>query len=417
MRILFLDAYFEPEQIAFSHLEKDLLEGLVQAGHEVEIVCPTPTRGVSAEVAKEYKKIKSETLYDGRVHVTRFSAPQEGKNSIVRALRYFWCNLCSYQVGKKMRNIDVVFANSTPPTQGLLAGKLSKLLGCPFVYSLQDIFPDSLVTTGLAKKDSLIWKIGCWLENKTYDYADRIIVISESCKRNLLKKGVAERKLALISNWVDIDQVKPINRNENKLIGEYNIDPDKFLVVYAGNFGAAQGADVVLKAAKELIQQDDILFVIFGGGAEYGAAVEYVKENNLTNVMINSLLPQERVAEVYSLGDVALITCKAGVGNSGMPSKTWSIMACNTPIIASFEKDSEMEDILSRANAGFCVEPEDAQELANAICNQYVSIANRYKCNSRNYVIANASKAVCVQAYIDVLKQVIGSYLTIYTKK
>ena len=77
MRILFLDAYFEPEQIAFTHLEKDLLEGLIQAGHEVEIVCPTPTRGVSAEVAKKYKKIESETLYEGFVHVTRFSAPQE----------------------------------------------------------------------------------------------------------------------------------------------------------------------------------------------------------------------------------------------------------------------------------------------------------------------------------------------------
>lgn len=402
MRILFLDAYFEPEQIAFTHLEKDLLEGLVQAGHKVEIVCPTPTRGVSAEIAKKYKKSKSETLYDGRVHVTRFSAPQEGKNPVVRALRYFWCNLRSYQVGKKMRNIDVVFANSTPPTQGLLAGKLSKRLRCPFVYSLQDIFPDSLVTTGLAKQDSLIWKIGRWLENKTYGYADQIIVISESCKRNLRKKGVAESKLTLISNWVDIDQIKPIDRNENKLIGEYNIDPNKFLVVYAGNFGAAQGADVVLKAAKELIYQDEIQFIIFGGGAEYGAAVEYVKENNLTNVMINPLLPQDRVAEVYSLGDVALITCKAGVGNSGMPSKTWSIMACNTPIIASFDTDSDMADILNRADAGVCIAPDDAISLSETVMH-LMNTENAYQ-GGQAFVKTYAEKKICVASYVEILK-------------
>ena len=61
MRILFLDAYFEPEQIAFTHLENDLLEGLVKAGHKVEIVCPTPTRGVSTEIIREYKNKKQET--------------------------------------------------------------------------------------------------------------------------------------------------------------------------------------------------------------------------------------------------------------------------------------------------------------------------------------------------------------------
>ncbi|MBO4432160.1 MAG: glycosyltransferase WbuB, partial [Clostridia bacterium] len=128
MNILFLDAYFEPEQISFTHLEKDLLSGLVNAGHSVEVICPTPTRGIDRKTANIYKKRMSETIYDGYVHITRFNSPHEGKNPIIRAFRYFWCNIRTYQVGKKAHNIDLVFANSTPPTQGWVSGKVAKKL-------------------------------------------------------------------------------------------------------------------------------------------------------------------------------------------------------------------------------------------------------------------------------------------------
>ncbi len=406
MRILFVNAYFMPETIAFSHLEKDLIEGLVSAGHEIEVICPIPTRSVSDEVYEQYKSIKSEDLYDGKVHVRRFSAPREGKNPLVRAFRYFWCNLREYQIGKKYKDIDAVFAVSTPPTQGLLAGKLSKTLNCPFIYSLQDIFPDSLVTTGLSKKGSLIWKFGSWIERKTYGYAKHIIVISESCKKNLLNKGVSKDKLSLISNWVDIEKIKPVSREDNKLIGEFGIDANKFLVVYAGNFGAAQGADIVLKAAEKLLDESEIQFIIFGGGAEYGAAVDYVTEHKLTNVMINPLLPQDRVSEVYSLGDVALITCKPGVGNSGMPSKTWSIMACNTPIIASFDTDSDMAEILEASGAGRCVAAGNVDALVQEIAD--ANKGNIHKSNLRAYVQEHADKKMCVSKYIEQLKRCVN---------
>ena len=92
MNLLFLDSYFEPETIAYTHLEKNLLEGLVKEGSKVQVICPTPTRGVSAQVREEYKGRKSEKLHSGKVRVRRFWAPQEGRNPIIRAFRYFWCN-------------------------------------------------------------------------------------------------------------------------------------------------------------------------------------------------------------------------------------------------------------------------------------------------------------------------------------
>ena len=186
MKILVLDAYFEPEQIAFTHLENDLIEAFVKEGHEIFIVCPTPTRGISKELRKKYSKIKRETLYDGKVHVKRFWAPQENQSIFTRAFRYLWCNSRLYREAKRIKDVDVIFSNSTPPTQGLVARKLKKKLHKPFVYDLQDIFPDSLVNAGMTKCGSLLWKIGRKIENKTYAAADRIIVISEDFKKNIL---------------------------------------------------------------------------------------------------------------------------------------------------------------------------------------------------------------------------------------
>lgn len=403
MNILFLNGYFYPENIAYTHLEQDILKALCQKGHTVDVVCPVPTRGIDEETRKEYSNKREETMYDGAVKVHRFPLYREKESTLKRFIRYFVCDVKTYFKAKKYK-ADVVFAVSTPPIQGLLAGKVAKKIKAKCVYNLQDVFPDSLVTTGISNKDSLFWKIGRQIEDKTYKGNDKIIVISQSMKKNIMDKGVPEEKIEVISNWIDTEKVQPVSKENNRLYEEFGISRDKFLVVYAGNFGAAQGADVVLKAAKLLENESDIQFVIFGGGAEFESAKEMAKDMN--NVIINQLLPVERVAEVYSLGDVALITCKKGVGNSGMPSKTWSIMSCDTPIIASFDTDSELAEILKESNAGVVVDPENENELAKAVVSAKIGGIDSH---SREYVCKFASRDVCPSKYVEVIEKLCNS--------
>lgn len=403
MRILRIPAYCHPEKTASSHLEEDRYEAFAHAGHELIIHTPVPTRGLDEQTYRKYKKLKKEALYDGHIQINRFSAPREPHNPILRAVRYVWINVVQYFKSVRTKELDVIYGGSTPPTQGVLCGMIQKRLSrkykreVPFVYNLQDVFPDSLVTTGMTREGSLLWKIGRKVENYTYKRADAIIVISESMKRNIMAKGVPEEKIRVVSNWIDTEATRPVEKEDNRLFEEFGIDKEKFTAVYAGNFGAAQGADVVLQAAKLLPETQ---FVIFGGGAGFENAKKAAAD--MPNVIINGLLPQERVPEVYSLGGVALITCKKGVGGSGMPSKTWSIMACNTPIVAAFDTDSELAQIIQKADAGLCVEPENPEALAQAITQS----RSRSFAGGRSYVCAHASKESCVGAYLDTLEQV-----------
>lgn len=418
MNILFLDAYYEPETIAYTHLEKDLIEGLISDGHRINIICPTPTRGIDEETRKKYKNKKNEKKYSGSVTVKRFMAPQEGKNPLGRAFRYFWCNFRTYQIAVKNKDIDIVFSNSTPPTQGALSALVARRLSkknrkkVPFLYNLQDIFPDSLVNSNLTHKGSILWKIGRKLEKFTYCHADKIIVISQSFKKNLLAKGVPEKKIEIISNWIDLESVHPVERKNNKLIDEFGLDPQKFFVVYAGNFGAAQGADIVIKAAMELQKYKDIQFVIFGGGPYFEDAKKQTE--NLDNVFIHELMPQDRISEVYSLGDIALITCKKGTGQAGMPSKTWSIMACNVPIVASFDVGSDLADIIKDSGAGVCVNPEDVLALVDVIVKaSKMKQKNSEYMELREYVLKKASKQTCVRKYKDLVVTLVSREICI----
>ena len=409
MKILSLSAYFYPEQISSSHLLSDLHVAYQEASIETEMYVPMPSRGIDNETRKKYAKIKYEEMYGGTLKIHRFAMFKEGGNPILRALRYAFVNIAQYYKGARAEDIDVIYSASTPPTQGVLCGLVKKKLSkkykrnVPYIYNLQDVFPDSLVTTGLTKKGSLLWKIGRKIENYTYKNADKIIVISESMKQNILEKGVPEEKIVVVSNWIDTEVTKPVAKEDNRLFEEFNIPNDKFIVLYAGNFGKAQGADVVIEAAEKLKDNKGIQFVIFGGGAEFEKAKE--KAENLDNVIINPLLPQERVPEVYSLGDVALITCKNGVGTSGMPSKTWSIMACNTPIIAAFDTESELAEVIEKANAGVTVEPENADRLADAILEMADGKANNFT-GGREYTLENASKEKCTAKYVETIKSV-----------
>ena len=410
MKILFLDAYFNPESTPFTYLENGIIQALIDAGHTINVICPIPTRGVSKEIAEKYKTIKSELMYGDKVHVCRFWAPQENRNPMIRAFRYFWCNIREYMIGRKYRDVDLIFAASTPPTQGLLAGKLAKKLKCPFVYSLQDIFPDSLVHTGLTKENSLFWKIGHFVEKKTYAGATKVVVISEDFKNNLIEKDITEEKICVIRNWADTENIAEVARTDNSIFDTYGLDRSKFYVCYSGNIGHTQNMDMLLEVAKELSDNPEIGFVLIGGGAAKAHVEGCVQAENIRNITMLPFQPYEKISEVFSLGDCGLIISKSGVGNNSVPSKTWGIMSAERPVLASFDKGYELDRVITEADCGVCVQADDKDALKAAIIELYekrgeLAVLGK---NGRRYIIDNLTREVGASKWVEVIERMGG---------
>lgn len=409
-KILLLPAYFYPENAASLYIAQNRYEAFAKNGFEMVAFVPSPTRGITKETRNNYRGIKKESMYGDKLVVHRFSMFPEKRNSVLRALRYFMCAVKQFNRGvasKYTRDCNMMFIASTPPIQGALAAVIKKFRKIPIVYNLQDIFPDSLVGTGLAKKGGLLWKIGRVVENFTYRNADKIIVISEDFKRNIMAKGVPEEKIEVVYNWVDEEAVVDVPRTENVLFDRYGLDRSKFYVTYNGNIGLTQNMDMLVGVAKELEAKEEIHFVLVGEGAYKESLSRIIKERNIKNVTLLPFQPYEEISHVFSLGDVSLVISKPGVGSNSVPSKTWSIMSASRPVLANFD-ENELKTIIADNNCGIFTKAGDNDAFKAAIIKLY---GDRELCkemgkNGRQFVMDNLTKEVGTQKYVDVIKSV-----------
>lgn len=408
MKILLLPGYYKPERVASSYLMENTYEAFAKAGYRMVLYTPVPTRGVSNKVRQEYKKRLKEVEYNGYLNVNRFRMIREGKNPVQRAFRYALCMYRQYRFVLKEKDSNMLLLPSTPPLNlWLISAVKKKRPKLKIIYNLQDIFPDSLVNTGLSKKNSFLWKIGRKMEDKGYRAADKIVVISEDFKRNIMDKGVPEDKIVIVRNWVDENAVLNVERDDNTLFDEYRLDRSKFYVCYSGNIGHTQNMDMLLNVAKELADHKDIGFIIVGDGAEKEHVSERITKENISNVFMLPFQPYERISEVFSLGDCGLIISKPGVGNNSVPSKTWSIMSAGRPVLASFDKESELGQILLEQKCGLCVDAGRANELKQAILHMKSDSEQRIEMGkkARDYIERYLSRKTGTGQWVSVIKE------------
>lgn len=406
MHLLYFVQYFPPEKASGLSLVVDMLEGFAQHGWKVDVYIPTPTRGVSDEVRKEYGKKRKEQRFGGKLTIHRMHLYREGTGMLQRTIRY-----CIFSLQCLLRGLfvpaDAIFTGGGPPTQGIVAGLIHKWTNKKVIYNPQDLFPDSLIISGAASESSKIIRIGRVMERFSYDNADVIITITEDMADNIRSKTKNPDKVHVIRNWVDTDIVQPIAREENGLFDELSLPRSKFYVTYAGNIGKMQGIETIVFAAEQLKEIPDIQFVLFGNGSEEENIRCLIEEKQLTNVQLFPLQSAERVSEVYSLGDASIISCKPSTGSVGMPSKTWTIMATGTPIIASFDLGGEMERTINDAKCGVCVEAANVEALVEAIMKLKGNPeTNRNMGQSaRRYVCEQMGKSQAVHKYIQIIEE------------
>ena len=144
-----------------------------------------------------------------------------------------------------VRPADVMYVYHPPPTIALAAVVLKALRGIPFVYDVQDLWPDTLEATGMVQHKALLKCVDLWCR-ATYALSDRVVVLSQGFKRKLQERWVGD-KIDIILNWADetllgvMDQ-ESARAKEPQMAGRFN-------VVFAGTMGKAQALEAVLDAA------------------------------------------------------------------------------------------------------------------------------------------------------------------------
>lgn len=405
MKLVMLRPSYNPEISGGTHLAMDLVSDLIKSGIEVEVVTP---------ISKRYIEKVNELLDGCKVH--RITTKYEKKNLISRLLRYFDV---SFKMYRKASNIDcdIYMTHSMPPLLGPLGARLGRKRKKPVVYWEQDIVSNSLISTGLfgkpGFKQKLMFNIALKLEKITEKKSSKIITISEHFKNIHIKRGVTNNKVDVVYNWIDIEQVYPVKRNDNPLFDKLGIPKDKFIVSYCGNLGVPQNVEILVDAAEMLKDYEDIFFVIIGGGSREEYIGNYVKEKKLSNIGLYPLQPLNCSHYVYSIGDVGTIVGKSGTSHNGFPSKTWSIMAAGQAVIASFDLDSELCSFVEQGNCGLTIKPNSSNEMKDAVLYLFnnKNLTKEMSLNARKYVLSKFGRTNSTEKIIEIIKKTYNDFI------
>jgi colanic acid biosynthesis glycosyl transferase WcaI len=408
MRILLLSTYFRPDVGANATIMTKLAEEFVASGHEVTVVTSIPHYDTNRSWPEYSKKLVYAEQQDGmRIYRVRVYATDDRSNIAKRLAAYGSFSLLSFLRAATLPKHDVILVPSPPLSNGVIGDFLGRLHGTPFVYNVQDIWPDVAIRAGILTNEKAIKRLKK-MEHYVYRRAARISVISEGFRRNLEAKGVPEDKISVVPNFSDTEFMTPVPK-QNDFSRKHALE-SKFVALFAGNMGFSQGLEVVLDAAKLLRGNEEIKFLMVGNGAAKNKAKSYCESAKLDNVEFLPFQAHEDVPAMYGAADVCLIPLKRGFTTESVPSKLFTIMAAGKPAVAAVDQDSDTWKLIRDARCGTCVEPEDATALADAINGYYLSpdAARKSGRNARRYVEHHFRASTIAQSYLEVMQAAVG---------
>jgi colanic acid biosynthesis glycosyl transferase WcaI len=360
LRVLFISQLFDPENaikgLAFAR-------ALQSIGHQVEVVTTFPSYP-GGKIYPGFRQAWRQVEHHEGVTVVRVpSYMYHGPSAVRRLLSYATFGaMVGLHVLLATRKPHVVYAYYPPVIGGLVALAVSRLRGVPYVYDVQDLWPEALIATGsVAPGRSLarMIEVTC---RAIYRRAAIVVVLSDGYKDALVAKGVPADKIERIFNWCDEQRLRvPTDTNPVRLpVGKFNI-------LYAGNLGAAQALEHVVEAARLLRERGNsqVHFLLMGDGVEAMALKARARELVLDNIEFLPRVPVEKVGAYLAAADALLVHLKNDpVFSITVPQKTQAYLAIGKPILIAVS--GEAAEIVKAAGAGLAVTPCHPDSLATA---------------------------------------------------
>ncbi len=335
---------------------------LTQLGHSVTVLTEFPNhpKGVIGPAWRHHGWRHIEER-DGMRVIRVWVFARQRKNFCTRLGLYlsFMCHAAL--AGTLMQGrYDIVLATSPPYFVGVTGLWLSWIKKARFVYEVRDLWLRSAVELGEVKNPRII----AWadrLENCYYRKAAAIVTVTAGIYDEIAAKGFAD-KLRLIYNGANCSLMFDRGNARRQEMGW----GDRFIVLYAGVMGIAQGLENICLAIQHLQRYRDIHFVFIGEGPAKPDIRQLQTSLGLRNLTLMDEIDREQIADYISAADCCLAPLKKReIFRKALPSKVFDYMACSRPVLLGV--DGEARLMLEKAGAGLYVEPENNEELEKAI--------------------------------------------------
>jgi len=359
MKILLLSQWFQPEPF-FKGLP--FAQALVVRGHDVQVLTGFPNYpGGKLYPGYRIRPWQRETI-EG-IEVIRVPLfPSHDNSGVRRALNYFSFAFSAGTLGAALiRKPDVIYVYHPPLTTGLAAIAIGTLRRVPFVYDVQDLWPDTIAASGMMLNPFALMFLGR-LCQMVYRRAAHVTVLSPGFKEKLKERGVPDRKLDVIYNWCDESVLQPPS-----LCSLHIRRPQRFTILFAGTMGIVQGLDTVLRVARicrTTVPSADFVFI--GGGVERVRLEKDAARMGLDNVRFLPKQPMEAMAGILVQADALLVHLNDHpLFRITIPSKLQTYLAAGKPILMCCRGDAA--HLVERSRSGIVCNPGDDESIAAAV--------------------------------------------------
>jgi colanic acid biosynthesis glycosyl transferase WcaI len=359
MNILVVTHYFWPERSRIN----DLVEALVERGHRVIVLTGMPNYPGGRRYQGYGWLRPSREEYRGATIVRHPVVTRGSGAGFRRMLNYGSAAVFGALVAalRLRERIDVILTfEPSPITTGVPSAVLRWLRRVPTVLWVQDLWPETLVATGMVNS-RVILRLVVHLVRFVYRTSDLILVQSEAFVDSVRRYAPARTPIEYVPNWAE-DFYRPLPAQA--CTAERAEFPAGFAVLFAGSIGVAQSLETMLDAAQ--VSSPEIQWIVLGDGHRAAWLRQQIAERGLTDrVHFLGSRPAEAMPRYFAAADALLVSLRDDpIFALTIPSKLQSYLACGRPVLAVL--GGEGARIVREAACGVVVPPKDAAGLARA---------------------------------------------------
>lgn len=356
MKILYIHQYFITPEEPGGTRSYWFSRELVSRGHKVVMITST---NKNHQVPTKINIDGIDVIYVKNEYSNYFS-PWKKVLSFIKFV------VSSIKQACKERNVDVVFATSTPLTVGIVALWLKSRKGWKYIFEVRDLWPEFPIQIGVIKNKFVI-RILRLLEKKIYEKAQYVIALSPGMMEGVVKAGTPKEKVCVIPNMSKPTEFYP-HVPSSEIIARFGLQMDKFNIIHFGSMGVANGLMYIIETAK-LLQDDhieDVNFIFLGDGATLPQLQKAVENYKLTNVQFLGSHNMSVVSEIVNCCDVSITSfLDLPILYTNSPNKLFDSLSAGKPIIVN--SAGWTKELVEKEHCGCYVDPNNPHDFMKKI--------------------------------------------------
>jgi glycosyltransferase involved in cell wall biosynthesis len=408
VKMVVVSCVFPPEPVVSSRTSFDVARELAARGHEVTVLAPFPNRP-AGKLYAGYRRtlVRREAMPEG-IRLVRFATSFSPRSSMISRL----AENVSFGVVSSLallfrRKPAVVYVNTWPVFAAAAVAIAARLRRIPLVVSVQDIYPESLVSQqriGMGAAGRLLMTI----DGRVMRAAAAVVVISERFAEHYRRtRGVDPSRIHIVPNWLSSQGTEEVQGAAESSRDRNAIPREAFLLTYGGNVGVGAAVETVIEAFRHLNDEPDVHLLVAGDGASLDNCRRLAAE--IAPRRIHFQNAWSGTMDVLHAADAVVLPTRGAQSTASVPSKLISYLLAGRPVLAMAMATSDTAAAIQASGAGVIVEPDDAGALAEAIrAIKRLPREERKRMEraGRAWAMVNVTTEVCLPRLIDIVESV-----------